>query len=171
VWVREISALSLCETERSWSSLVDEVDVNCRHCVRRSCSPGAVREPRYVGTSWSPTPSTEVRLSAGELSRAASWSPSLSSRELSASAGSVRPPCTRSSGVAASRQRETVVRARRPVVRSPTPGKKLQERGPSPCPWDYFVCITCWRGLDRWTSNYYLVDILYDLLFNDMPFN
>jgi len=85
-------------------------------------------------TSWSPMLSTEDESgrSAGELSRAASRSPTSSTR------GELSPPGARptvgTSDVAAPRASLIVVRAGRPVIRSYTPGEKIQERGPSPCP-------------------------------------
>ena len=81
--------------------------------------------------------------------------------ELSASAErSVRQPGARpsvaTSDVAAPRARLIVVRARRPVIRSYTPGEKIQERGPLFClivpgiRLYFCVCLVCM--LDLWVS-------------------
>ena len=85
------SAWSLCETERSCASLVDEVDVRCRHCeIGGQVSAAEVSQFAGIspGTavsraaSWSPTLSRGAPgRSAGELSLATSWSPTPSKGE------------------------------------------------------------------------------------------
>jgi len=118
----------MCETERSCTSLVDKVDVCCRHCETGGLM-SVAEVSRFAGAS-----------SSTAVSQAASRSPTSSTRgELSASAErSVRLPGARptvgTSDVAAPRARLIDVRARRPVIRSYTPGEKIQKRGPSPCP-------------------------------------
>ena len=140
----------MCETERSCTSLVDKVGVCCRHC-----EPGGLVSAAEVSRFAGASPGTAV-------SRATSWSPTSSTRgELSASAErSVRPPGARpsvgTSDVAAPRPRLIVVRARRPVIRSYTPGEKIQERGPLFClivpgvRLYFCVCLVCM--LDLWVS-------------------
>ena len=127
--------MTVCQSERSCSSLVDEVDeVDVWLKLPTLCEIGELVIAVEVSCSPETSPGTVLRW-------AASWSPTLSTRgELSASAErSARPPSARptagSLDVAASRNVWTSLPARRRVVRSrpPTFGEKIQKRGLTPC--------------------------------------
>jgi len=122
--------VTVCQSERSCSSLVYEVDVWL--ILPTLCEIGELVIAVEVSCSPETSPGTALR-------RAASWSPMTRGEQNASAEHSARPPSARPTASRWTSPRCVTsgrrCRAHRPVVRSrsPTFGEKIQKRGLSPC--------------------------------------